>query len=201
MRLLSGIEAISSRTAKVLLICAGAVALLVIVLLVASLFTNGLIRGRTERAMNEKLVGYHTAVGRARLNLLDGDLTLINIVVVQNAHPNPPVMDIGSITAHIDWAALLHGRVVAAFAIRRPQLHINLPQLEHESSKKTPVSKEGWQDALQNVYPFKINRLVVDDGDLNYVDVDPSRPLHLEKVYLTAGNIQNIYAGNNTYPS
>ncbi|MBV8775474.1 MAG: DUF748 domain-containing protein [Deltaproteobacteria bacterium] len=201
MRLLSGIEAISSRAAKLLLICAAAVACLIVVLLIASFFTNGLIRGRAEKAMNEKLVGYHTAVGRARLNLLDGDLTLMNVVVVQNAHPNPPVMNIGSITAHIEWAALFHGRVVAAFTIRRPRLHIDLSQLEHESSKKTPVSKEGWQDALQNVYPFKINRLTIDDGDLTYVDVDPTRPLHLQNVYLTAGNIQNIYAGNNTYPS
>lgn len=201
MRLLPGIEAIGSGAVKVVLICAAALLSLIIVLLVASLFTNGLIRGRTEKAMNEKLVGYHTAVGRARLNLLDGDLTLMNVVVVQNAYPKPPVMDISSITAHIDWAALFHGRVVAAFAIRRPRLHINLTQLEHESSNKTPVSKEGWQDALQNVYPFKINRLTIYDGELTYVDVDPRRPLHLQNVYLTAGNIQNIYAGNNTYPS
>ncbi len=201
MRLLSGIEAIGSRAVKILLACAAGIAFLVIALLIASLFTNGLIRGRTENAMNEKLIGYHTTVGRAQLNLIDGNLTLMNVVVVQNAYPNPPVMDIGSITAHVDWAALFRGRVVAAFEIRRPRLHIDLKQLEHESTNKRPVSKEGWQDALQNIYPFKINRIDVQDGDLTYVDVDPKRPLHLEHLYLTAGNIRNLYAGNKVYPS
>src|SRR5256885_8933992 len=130
MRLLSGIEAIGSRAAKVVMICAGAVAFLIIALLIASLFTNGLIRGRAEKAMNEKLVAYHTTVGRAGLNLLIGDLTLMNVVVVQNAYPNPPVIDINSITAHIDWGALFRGHVVAAFEIHRPRLHIDLTQLK-----------------------------------------------------------------------
>lgn len=201
MRLLPRIEAIGSRTVKVVLICAAAVAFLIIGLLVASLFTNGLIRGHIEQAMNKKLIDYHTTVGRAWLNLLDGDLTLMRVIVVQNAHPNPPVMDIGSITAHIDWGALLSGRVVAAFDIRQPRLHINLIQLEHESSNKIPVSKEGWQEALQNIYPFKINRIYVEEGDLTYVDVDPRRPLHLEHLYLTIGNIRNIRVPNKTYPS
>jgi uncharacterized protein DUF748 len=201
MRLLSGIEAIGSRTVKVVLICAAAIAFLIIGLLVASLFTNGLIRNHAEQAMNQKLIGYHTAVGRARLNLVDGDLTLMRVIVVQNAHPNPPVMDIASITAHIDWGALLSGHVAAAVDIRRPRLHINLIQLEHESSNKIPVSKEGWQDALQNIYPFKINRIRFNDGNLTYIDVDPKRPLRLEHLYLTAANIRNIYAPNKTYPS
>lgn len=201
MRLLADIEAIGSRTAKIVLLCLGAIAFLIVALLVASLFTNGLVRSRAEQAMNQKLAGYHTTVGRARLNLLDGSLSLIKVVVVQNAYPKPPVMDIGSIVAHIDWAALFRGRVVAAFEIIRPQLHIDLVQLEHESKNRTPVSKEGWQDALQNIYPFKINRIEVDDGDLTYVDIDPKRPLHLEHLNLSAGNIRNIYAPKNTYPS
>jgi len=201
MRLLADIEAIGSRTAKIVLICIAAVAFLIVALLVASLFTNGLVRSRAERAMNQKLVGYHTTVGRARLNLLDGDLTLMRVVVVQNAYSKPPLMDIGSITAHIDWSALFRGRIVAASHILQPRLHINLIQLEHESKNKTPVSKEGWQDALQNIYPFKINRIEVEDGDFTYVDVDPKRPLRLEHLYLTAGNIRNIYAPKNTYPS
>ncbi|HJU12271.1 MAG TPA: DUF748 domain-containing protein [Candidatus Binataceae bacterium] len=201
MRLLAGIEAIGSRAAKILFICVASIIALIIALLAASLFTNGLIRGHAEQAMNQKLVGYHTTVGHARLNLLTGNLTLTNVVVIQNAHPTPPVMNIDSITAHIDWAALFTGRIVAAFKIRRPQLHIDLLQLEQESSNKTPVSKEGWQDAIQNIYPFKINRFLVEDGDLTYVDVNPKQPLHLQHLYVSAGNIRNIYAPRKTYPS
>ena len=109
MRLLSGIEAIGSNAVKIFLVCTAAVTFLIIGLLVAPSFTNGLIRGHTERELNQKLVGYHTTAGHARLNLLDGDLALIKVLVAQNAHPNPPVMDIGSITAYVEWRALFTG--------------------------------------------------------------------------------------------
>jgi Domain of Unknown Function (DUF748) len=201
MRFLSTIEALGSRTVRITVISLGVIGFLIVALLVASLFTNGLIRGRIERAMNEKLVGYHSRVDRARLNLLNGDLTLMGVTVVQNAYPNPPVMRIGSMTAHIDWPALFSGHIVAGFDIKRPHMHIDLRQLMHESHNKVPVSKEGWQDALQNIYPFKINTIRVEDGYLTYVDADPQHPLQLEHLYLTAGNIRNIYAPNKTYPS
>src|SRR5690349_12636767 len=148
MRFLSTIEAFGSRGFRITLISLGVVCFLIVALLIASLFTNGLIRGRIQRAMNEKLVGYHSQLDRARLNLLDGDLTLMGVTVVQNAYPNPPVMRIGSITAHIDWPALFSGHIVAGLDIKRPHMNINLRQLMHESHNKVPVSKEGWQDAV-----------------------------------------------------
>jgi hypothetical protein len=96
MRLLSGLEVIGSRAARILLVCIAIVILLMIALWIGSLFTNGLIRSHAEQEMNKELVGYHTTLARAKLNLLTGNLTLMNVVVVQNAHPNPPVMDISS---------------------------------------------------------------------------------------------------------
>src|SRR5207245_8511479 len=103
MSFLSEVEWLGSKAVRVSLIALGVILFLIVALLVGSLFTNGLIRGRAENAMNEKLVGYHSKVARARLNLLDGNLTLMGVTVVQNAYPTPPVMRIGSNRAQLDW--------------------------------------------------------------------------------------------------
>jgi hypothetical protein len=194
-------EFLASTTARMTLIIFGVIVGLIAALLIASQFTNGLIRSHAERAMNEKLTGYHSHVAGAYLNLIDGDLTLKGVTVVQNAHPVPAVMQISSMTAHIQWTALFTGHIVAGFVIRRPHLHIDLVQLEQQATSKVPVSQEGWQQALQNLYPFKINRFAVENGELTYVESKQQPALHLEHLYLIAANIRNIYSPRKTYPS
>jgi hypothetical protein len=194
-------EAAASFTLRTVLIVIGIFLFIIVGLIIASQFTNGLIRVHAQRAMNEKLKGYHTELTDAYLNLITGNLTLKGVTVVQNAHPAPPVMQIPSITAHIQWTALVTGHVVAGFVIRQPHLHINLTQLEQQANNNVSVSQEGWQQALQNLYPFKINEIRVEDATLTYVGANQQQPLQLEHLYIVAGNIRNIYSPNKTYPS
>ena len=44
--------------------------------------------------MNARLVGYHTSLYHAHLQLLSGTLILSGLVVKQNADPAPPVADL-----------------------------------------------------------------------------------------------------------
>ena len=41
------------------------------------------------------------------------------------------------------------------------RIHIDRAQFTAEQHGKTPFRERGWQDALQSVYPFKINRLAI----------------------------------------
>jgi hypothetical protein len=54
---------------------------------------------------------------------------------------------------------------------------------------------------LQSVYPFKINRFRIRDGDIPYIDTDPKRPLHLEQLEFVDDNIRNIHSPARAYPS
>jgi hypothetical protein len=76
-----------------------------------------------------------------------------------------------------------------------------LQQLVIEARSKTPLRKRGWQDALESVYPFKINRLAIHHGDLVYIDTKNARPLHLVNLNFVTDNIRNIHEPNNVYPS
>jgi hypothetical protein len=90
---------------------------------------------------------------------------------------------------------------VSDFLFEKPRIHINLPQLRKEIADETPVKDRGWQQAARAIYPFKINLLRVDDGDVVYIDEDPSKPLHISHLAFRANNIRNIHSKERTYPS
>jgi hypothetical protein len=179
----------------------GTLAVLAVVVFIASFFLDPIIRTRVENSMNQKVVGYHVTLSHAHLQLLNGSLILAGLVVTQNAHPTPPVADLPHIGFSIQWRELFLGHIVADVLLTHPHLHINLTQLQAEKADRVPLSKKGWQDAIQSVYPFKINLFRVQSGELTYIDTDPKRPLHLKDISLRADNIRNISSKNEVYPS
>ena len=179
----------------------GTLAVLVVAIFIASYFLDPIVRTRVENAMNEKLVGYHTSLSHAHVQLLSLTLILDGLTVKQNAHPMPPVADLPKMEFNIHWGEVFTGHVVGQVLLTHPQVHINLIQLRAEKADPVPLSKEGWQDALEAIYPFKINLFRVQNGEATYIDTDPQRPLHLSEISLSADNIRNIHYNDQTYPS
>jgi hypothetical protein len=160
------------------------------------------LRRRVERNVNARLQGYSVQLGGLDFHLIGFSLDLHDLVVRQDANPEPPVARIGRLAASIHWRVLLtSGRLVADFALDRPAFYVNLQQLRAENRDQVPVDQRGWQDALREIYPFEINVLRIRDGELVYIDADPSRPLRLSDVQLVARNIRNIESRDRTYPS
>ncbi len=179
----------------------GTLAVLVVAVFIASYFLDPIVRARVETAMNQKLVGYHTSLSHAHVQLLSGTLILDGLIVRQNAHPTPSVADLPKMEFNIQWRELLSGHVVADVLLTHPHVHINLIQLRAEKAAPVPLSKEGWQDAIEAVYPFKINLFRIQNGEATYIDTDPKRPLHLSGISLRADNIRNIHYKDQVYPS
>ena len=173
----------------------------IIILLVAPFFIDPVIRSSVERNMNERLKGYETHVAGAHLRLFDGELSLHDITLIQKAHPRFPVGRFTLMTIDIQWSELFTGHIVADLLLFHPRLRIDLTQLRTEQADKVPLSKKGWQDAVESIYPFRINHFTVDDADVTYVDTDPQRPLQLEHLYIMAGNIRNLRTPEASYPS
>jgi hypothetical protein len=178
------------------------VVVLLVGLFVVSFFLDGIIRPRIEGAMNEKLKGYHTTLPHAHLQLLGGRLTLSGLTIIQQHHPSPPIARVDKLQFTIQWRELFSGHIVADALLVHPRVHIDTAQFQAEKSDKVPLRQKGWQDALENVYPFKINKFRISEGDVMYVDAnDPQRPLHLEHLNFTADNIRNLHYASNEYPS
>jgi uncharacterized protein DUF748 len=169
--------------------------------LAGSHFINPIIRTRIERAMNSSLVGYHTHLESAHLRLIDGTLFLHGLYVYQEVHPKPAVMEIPMLRVSIQWRELFFRRVVADCLISSPRTTINLIQLRSEQKRKITLKQEGWQRALESIYPFKINKFRISNGTVTYIDTDPTRPIKLQRLNIIADNIRNIHVPENRYPS
>lgn len=103
--------------------------------------------------------------------------------------------------ASVHWRELLTAHLVGDFLIEHPKLYINLKNIRKEEESKIPLKKKGWQEALESIYPLKINVFTIANGDFTYVDEGSFRPLHVSKIEFTANNVRNIHSAQNVYPS
>jgi len=177
------------------------VALVLVASVVALFFIDEPLRRYTEAKMNASLKGYRVTIGRLHFNPINFSLDLRDTTVVQNQHPDPPVAKIDRLYASVHWKALLHGKVVGDILIDHPVVFLNLPQARAEIDDPTPVKDKGWQNALQAIYPLKINELRISQGDITYQDDGPFKPLRVYELEVKASNIRNVRSEEGVYPS
>jgi hypothetical protein len=177
------------------------IALVGIASVTAVFFIDEPLRRYTEVKMNTNLTGYTVSVRALHLSPVGFSLDLRDVVVVQNEHPDPPVAVIDRLYASVHWRALLAGHVVGDILIDHPVVVLNQTQAAEEITDPTPVKDKGWQDALQAVYPLKINQLHISRGDVTYKDRGPFKPLRVHDLEFVASNIRNVHSERGVYPS
>jgi hypothetical protein len=182
-------------------IVGGIIAALLIITGLSYVISSDLLARSLEKRMNRHLREYSVHIGRAYFHPLRLALDLRDLSLMQSANPDPPVAKIDAMEMGIRWSAILRGHVVGDLLLDRPRLYVNLNNFLQEEKSKVPLKQKGWQDAVQSIYPLKINLLTVSDGELTYVDRAPYKPLHASGINLSATNIRNIEYPNHAYPS
>jgi hypothetical protein len=189
------------RAPRRLLVAGVALGLVLLVVVGAAFLVDAPLRRYTEAKVNRALKGYTVHIGSLDFHPVGFSLDLRDVVVTQDAHPDPPVADIPLLSASVHWRALLWGRVVGDVVIDRPTIHVDVTQARAEIADPTPIKERGWQDALEAIYPLKLNHFQVTDGDVTYVDRGPFKPLRLRHLSIDATNIRNIKSAEHEYPS
>jgi len=179
----------------------GIVVVLAVLAVVVAFFLDEPMRKRIEAKMNASMKGYHAQIGKLDFHPFGFSIDFYDVVFTQDAHPDPPVMKFKRLKASVQWEALLHGRVVADFLVDQPVAYVDRTHLVKEMEDPTPVKEHGWQDAIQAMYPLKINLFRIRDGAVTYVDNGQIRPLTLKALNVAARNIRNVKSENNEYPS
>lgn len=175
---------------------------LVVLVVICSFFIDEPLRGYLERKMNSSLKGYTVRIEALRFHPVGFSLDLDNLELVRTDQPDPPVATIARWTARLHWKALLSGRLVNDQYIERPRFHITRKLAKKEVQDEVPVKERGWQDAVESIYPFKINQIMIADAELTYLDeAKPARPLRFHNVNIFATNIRNVQSGDQHYPS
>jgi hypothetical protein len=184
--------------------CLGVSALFILMLLVlffASYFLDEPLRSSMENRMNSSLKGYYVRLPKLHFQLVGFSMALKGLTVSQKAHPDPPIANFPVLRASIIWHEVLAGKLVAAFKLDRPEISIDQRQLISEAASPVPLKKQGWQQAVEAIYPLKINVLTVHDAKITYIDEDPKKPLYLSRLNLKAENIRNVRLPDKVYPS
>jgi uncharacterized protein DUF748 len=175
---------------------------LVLLIVIASVFMDEPLRVYLERKINKSLQGYSVRIATLHFHPIGFALDLQNLVLVRNEQPDLPVANIPKWTARVDWEALLSGRLVNDQYIERPTFRITRTLAKQETQDEVPVAERGWQEAVESIYPFKINQVRIVDADLTYLDeAIPARPLRFHHVNVYATNIRNVYSRDQQYPS
>ncbi len=200
-RFRSGLAASGRASGKTFLWILAGIGILIVLLVVASFFVDEPMRRSMEKRMNASLKGYQVRIPKLHFSLFGGSITLHDLTIRQQQNPEPPIARIPRLKASVQWSELLTLHVVADFLFDKPQIHLNLPQLQAENRDPTPVKDKGWQDALEAIYPFKVNLFRVNDGDVVYIDKDPKNTLHIAHLSFRANNIRNIHSREHVYPS
>lgn len=180
---------------------AGALALLALILVFRARLVDEPVRRRVEAGVNGALKGYSARIGRLRLSSLGLGVSLYDVVVTQDAHPDPPVASLPELHASVQWRALVRGKLVANFELNEPNLHVDLRHAQKEINDKESIADRGWQEAAFKIYPLKINEVEVNDGSVTYIEPGPREPVRLTHVFFTAENIRNIRSKEGEYPS
>jgi hypothetical protein len=154
-----------------------------------------------ETKLNRDLKGYSVRLQAVHVHLISLSVTVKGLTVLQQAHPDPPVAHFPIVKASIHWRGILSGRLVAELKLDRPKININLQQLRSETASDVSLKERGWQQALEHIYPLKVNSLKINDASITYIDRDPKQPLVLSRLNLQAANIRNIHLPDQVYPS
>ena len=174
---------------------------LTLLVVVASFFVDEPLRRSIERRMNDRLEGYEVRLPKLHFRLFSLSMALDGLVVGQKAHPDPPVLHIERLTTSVHWRALLSWHLVGDVLMERPQVDLNLRQLREEVKEGVPVNERGWQEALQEITPLKIDLFRVEDGTVTYVDADPAHPIRMTALRIVANDIRNVQSKPQVYPS
>src|ERR1051325_3084443 len=178
-----------------------ALAVIVALVVAASFFVDAPMRKTIEHQMNQSLKGYTAHIARLSFHPLGLSVTLYGLTFAQNAHPDPPVLEVRRLDASVQWKALLHLAIVANFRLENPKLYADIQHIRDEAKDPTPLDKHGWQEAFEKIYPLKINQLVIANGEAVYVDPGPFKPLRLSSIQVHADNIRNVHSRDRTSPS
>src|SRR5688572_16036953 len=131
----------------------GVTTVLVIAAIIVSHLLDEPLRRRIEAGINRSLDGYQVTIGRVDFHPFGFSIDLEDSVVVQEAHPDPPMAEIPLLSASVEWVSLLQRELVADFEIVEPKVHFDQKQGEKELDDEIPVHERGWQQAAQEIYP------------------------------------------------
>ena len=170
----------------------GGILLIVILLLVGRAMLPWALRSYVNRTLDQNPL-YDGKIGDIDVHLWRGAYSIEDIRLVKTTGNVPvPLFHAKRLDLAIEWRALFSGKIVGRVAIEQPEL--NFVDAGEKGESQTGVGGP-WLKILEDLFPFKINSLYVNQGSIHFRAFDTEPPLDMYIADLNAAilNLSNIH--------
>jgi len=172
----------------------GGVGLLVIIalLVIGRLMLPWALRSYVNRTLDQNPL-YDGKIGDIDVHLWRGAYSIQDVRLVKTTGNVPvPLFSTKRLDLAIEWPALWAGKVVGRVAMEQPELNF----VDAGEKGETQTGAGGpWLKILEDLFPFKINSLYVNQGSIHFRAFDTQPPVDLYIADLNASilNLSNIH--------
>lgn len=134
---------------------------------------------------------YRGGVGEIGVHLWRGAYRIHRIAIYKTTSDIPsPLFAARAMDLSIQWKELFHGSVVGEVSIEEPE--VNFVDGPTEAQTQTGKGND-WSKLLERLFPFKINRLAVEGGQVHFQNLHSTPPVDIaiKQLAATATNLTN----------
>ena len=133
--------------------------------------------------------GYYGQVGDVDIMLWRGAYSLEDLYLVKRGGSvDTPLFAADNIDFSLLWSALFNGALVGDITLTRPQ--VNFVDASNDSQDQTGGS-ENWLDLASQLFPLKIDHLVIRHGQIRFHNPEAAIDIALHDIAATATNLVN----------
>jgi hypothetical protein len=150
----------------------------------------------------DELPGYTGHVADIDLSLYRGAYTIDGLVLEEeNGNPKYPFLRIPRTDLSIEWKSLFKGKLVGEVVMERPNM--NFVAAAETADTTHQATQDDWTKVMKDLMPMTINRFVVNNGRVAYLDFNakPNVDLHIDRMQLVALNLANVEDSTTALPS
>ena len=172
----------------------GGIFLILVLLIVGRAMLPWALRSYVNRTLDQNPL-YDGKIGDIDVHLWRGAYSIEDIRLVKTTGNVPvPLFASKRLDLAIEWPALMAGEIVGRVAIEQPEL--NFVDSAEEGGGEDQTGAGGpWLKILEDLFPFKINSLSVNDGSIHFRAFDVDEPVDVFIADLNASirNLTNIH--------
>jgi hypothetical protein len=176
------------------------IVIIVGVLLLVRLCLPYLVESYVNRQLNRS-PDYGGRIGHVDIQLWRGQYRIHRPEILKRTgNVTSPFFSASRLDAAIEWRELLHGALVGQIIMHEP--HLNF--VAGPTPEQTQTGKdEQWNQILESLLPFKLNRLEIKDGEIHFQNSHATPPvdIYLNKIAATATNLSNSRDLKNELPA
>lgn len=169
----------------------GVLAALVVALIAFRLYLPTLVRDHVNRVLDQD-PDYDGSIGAVDIALIAGRYAIHEVEIEDTKGEFPvPLFSAPVVHFSVEWDALFRGALVGEIEMEAPRLNlVNAPGPTAEDQTGTDAD---WRDMVLELFPLRIDRLEIVDGEVHYVDpvARPPVDVFVADVDLVAKNLTN----------